>query len=379
MSSLKSHKKQPTAKAGNPIAAAPIAPAAAAMLHALPDAVLAIAGNVITYANHAAMESLGLGEKSLMGHGVDVVFGAAHPVCAAAAAGAAGGQNIILRDIDLRHHMAARLSFSALPDNAQTILGQTVLVSWTVDRVTLQSEWLTQQRTVVKPAQHIAHVLAHEIKNPLAGIRGAAQLLQKSVSGDDDLALASLIDVESQRILRLLTRVNAFDDVVSPEKFMPVNLHSVTDHVIDCARAGFGSGCTLRAVYDPSLPEIEGHADTLVQAVMNLAKNAAEANAKTITLRTSFDVSPQYHPETGRKLPLILSIEDDGAGMSDETAARLFEPCYSTKPEGEGLGLVVVSRIIDGHGGMLDVSRSENRTVFRLAFPLAPRRKEKNA
>jgi len=351
-----------------------IAPEAAALLAALPDAVLAVRDGAIAYANHAALDFIGLGEKALLGQTLTAVFGAAHPVCQATQAAAAGGQNLALRDIELCGKPVVRLSLSALPDTPET-----VLLSWTVDRLPLQSEWLTQQRTIMKPAQHIARMLAHEIKNPLAGIRGAAQLLQRSAPSEDDRALAVLIGHETQRILRLLTKVNAFDDVATPESFTPVNLHSITDHVADCARAGFAAGCLLRTDYDPSLPEIEGNADALIQAVMNLVKNAAEAGAREITLRTSFDVAPQYHPETGRRLPMILSVEDDGTGMSDETAARLFEPCYSTKPDGDGFGLVVVSRIVDSHGGMIGVTRREGRTVFRLSFPVPPRRKEKKA
>lgn len=350
------------------------APEATALLSALPDAVLAVRGDAIVYANHAAMDFTGLGEKGLLGQRLPAVFGAAHPLCQAAQAAAAGGQNLALRDIELCGKPVARLSLSVLMGTEDT-----VLLSWTVDRLPLQSEWLTQQRTVMKPAQHIARMLAHEIKNPLAGIRGAAQLLQKSAPSEDDRALAVLIGNETQRILRLLAKVNVFDDIAMPESFLPVNLHGITDHVADCARAGFAAGCQLRMDYDPSLPEIDGNHDALVQAALNLVKNAAEAGAREIILRTAFDLAPQYHPETGRRLPIILSVEDDGKGMSDETAARLFEPCYSTKPDGEGFGLVVVSRIVDNHGGMIGVSRKDGRTVFRLSFPVPPRHKEKKA
>lgn len=371
MNGVKPHKKT---EARQTAQAATWTPVAATLLAALPDAVMAVSGDAIVYANHAAMDFTGLGEKALREQTLPAVFGAAHPVCQALGVVATGGQSLTLHDIDLCQRPVARISLSHVPEE-----GGFVLLSWPVDRLPLQSEWLTQQRTVMKPAQHIARMLAHEIKNPLAGIRGAAQLLQRSAADDDDRALAALIDSETQRILRLLSRVNAFDDVAAPENFLPVNLHGVTDHVADCARAGFAAGCTLRTDYDPSLPEIDGHADALIQAVMNLVKNAAEAGAQDITLRTSFDVVPQYHPETGRRLPLILTVEDNGTGMSDETAARLFEPCYSTKPDGEGFGLVIVSRIIDAHGGMISVSRTGGRTLFRLSFPQPPRRKEKTA
>jgi len=351
------------------------APQALAMLDALPDAVLALQGGVIVYANHAAMDFTRLGAKGLTGQPLAAVFGAAHPACTAAAAAAKGAQNVILRDLDICHHTVARLSVSVIPAGDDTA----VLLSWPVERLSLGSEWLTQQRTVMKPARELARMLAHEIKNPLAGIRGAAQLLQRSAQDEDDRALAQLIDAETQRILRLLGKVTQLDDMVTPENFSAVNLHGVTDHVMDCARAGFAADVDLRGEYDPSLPDIDGYVDALVQALLNLVKNAAEAGAKNIVLRTRYDLSPQYHPETGRRLPIVLSVEDDGPGMSAETASRLFEPCYTTKPEGEGLGLVVVSRIIDSHGGMMDVSRMGDKTLFKICFPLPPRRKEKTA
>ncbi|HCS22919.1 MAG TPA: hypothetical protein DIW20_04140 [Rhodospirillaceae bacterium] len=348
-------------------------PQALAMLDALPEAVLALEDGVIVYANHAAMDFTRTSAKGLVGYRLADVFGAAHPACTAADAAAKGGQNLTLRDLEICQHPVARLSVSVMPSGAQSA----VLLSWPVERVPLRSEWLVQQRTVMKPARELARMLAHEIKNPLAGIRGAAQLLGRALADDDDRALAALIDAETQRILRLLDKVSLLDDISAPESFSAVNLHGITDHVIECARAGFAAGAALRAEYDPSLPDIDGHADALVQAVMNLAKNAAEAGAHNIVLRTGYDLAPQYHPETGRRLPIVLSVEDDGPGMSAETAARLFEPCYTTKPEGEGLGLVVVSRVVDSHGGMVNVSRAGGKTVFRICFPLPPRRKEK--
>lgn len=368
VSGVKRHKKPSPGKSLHASADA------AAMLDALPDAVLAVDAGVVTYANHAAMDALGLGARALVGQNLSGIIGAAHPLCHAVSAVTGGGQSLTLRDVAIGGADVAKVSVTLLAG-----AGAAALVCWPVERLALGSEWLTQQRKTLKPAQEMARMLAHEIKNPLAGIRGAAQLLGKSAKDDDDRALATLIDSETQRILRLLDKIGVYGGGLPPESFSAVNLHGVTDHVIECARAGFAAAATLRTLYDPSLPDIDGHADSLVQAVMNLVKNAAEAGARDIVLRTAYDVTPQYHPETGRRLPILLCVEDDGPGMSAETAARLFEPCYSTKPEGEGLGLVVVSRIVDGHGGMVDVTRADGRTIFRLRLPMPPRRKEEKA
>ena len=366
MSSVKT-QKQPKAKTAAPVQAAPLA---ASLLQALPDAVLALAGGQVCFVNHAALGFLGMGEKSVLGQSLPVLFGDAHLICAAAEAVSRGGQNMTVRDIELIRQPVGSLTISLLPEQSDMLL-----ISWRIEKISFSNEWLTQQRTALKPAQHMARTLAHEIKNPLAGIRGAAQLLQRSAGSDDDRALAALIDTETQRILRLVDRMNVFD-MSAPEKMQPVNLHDVADHVIDCARAGFAQSCGMDAAYDPSLPDILGDRDALVQAVMNLTKNAAEAGAQKIWLRTSYALSPAYHPETGQRLPITLSVEDNGQGMTAETAARLFEPCFTTKPQGEGLGLVVVSRIVDAHGGMISVSRDAGRTVFKLSFPVPPRRKE---
>ncbi len=367
MSSVK-NQKQPKARMA--VARAQPAPFAVSLLQALPDAVLALVGGQVCFANHAALGFLGMGEKSVTGQELPALFGDAHAVCTSAQAVARSGQSMTVRDIELLRQPVGSLTISLLPEQSDLLL-----ISWRIEKISFNNEWLTQQRTALKPAQHMARTLAHEIKNPLAGIRGAAQLLHKSAGSEDDRALAALIDTETQRILRLVDRMNVFD-MTAPEKMQPVNLHDVASHVADCARAGFAQKCTIEGAYDPSLPDIAGDRDALVQALMNLTKNAAEAGADTIWLRTSYALSPAYHPETGQRLPIILSIEDNGQGMTAETAARLFEPCFTTKPQGEGLGLVVVSRIIDAHGGMISVSRDAGRTVFKLSFPAPPRRKE---
>src|SRR6218665_1581327 len=195
MGSVK-NQKQPKAKTAAPAQAAPLA---ASLLQALPDAVLALAGGRVCFANHAALGFLGMGEKSVMGQTLPALLGDAHAVCAAADAVARGGQTMTVRDIDIMRQNVGALTISLLPEQADMLL-----VSWRIEKISFNNDWLTQQRTALKPAQPMGRTLAHEIKNPLAGIRGAAQLLCKSDISEDDRALAALIDTETQRILRLV-------------------------------------------------------------------------------------------------------------------------------------------------------------------------------
>ena len=249
-----------------------------------------------------------------------------------------------------------------------------ILLSWRHDIVSLRDEWLDKIRQSFKPAQHLTRMLAHEVRNPLAGIRGAAQLLQKGTLNEDDQALARLIEDETLRISRLVEKVNVFDGVPQSE-FVPLNIHAVSDHVVGLVRAGICADIKVDTKYDPSLPDISGHMDSLIQAVLNIVKNAAEAKAQHIVLRSYFDTASGFHPESGLRLPVVLEITDDGMGMDDKTISRLFEPCFTTKPEGEGLGLAIVSQIVDDHGGAMQVSSQPGATVFRIRLPMPQRKR----
>src|SRR5690606_7318930 len=161
--------------------------------------------------------------------------------------------------------------------------------------------------------------------------------------------------------------------------FSTVNLNAVCERVAGLLRAAGGNAAAIEARYDPSLPEVDGHADSLVQAVLNLLKNALEAGADRVELRSFYDTAAALHPESGLKLPVTLEISDNGGGMDAETAARLFEPCFTTKPQGEGLGLTIVSRIVDDHGGAMTVASAPGKTVFRMCFPQPHRPKPRSA
>jgi len=228
----------------------------------------------------------------------------------------------------------------------------------------------------VRAAIGAAAMLAHEIKNPLSGIRGAAQLIEGNVDGEARV-LTDLIQSEVDRIASLIDRMEDFTDA-RPLLCEPENIYSILDHVRAIALPGFARGITVREDYDPSLPAVLVHRDATIQILMNLLKNAAEAVGPdgTITLTTAYrhGVSVNVGNE-GRKLslPIELCVIDDGPGAPPEIADHLFDPFVSTKKSGRGLGLALVDKLVRDMGGIVQYGREGNpeRTVFRLLLPRA--------
>ncbi|WP_323775639.1 two-component system sensor histidine kinase NtrB [Leisingera sp.] len=222
----------------------------------------------------------------------------------------------------------------------------------------------------------MAEMLAHEIKNPLAGITGAAQLLSMNLSSDD-LELTELIVSESRRIVKLLDQVEQFGNLTGPA-FKPVNLHDVLDRARRSALLGFGARMTISENYDPSLPLAWGDADQLLQVVLNLLKNASEAaglKGGSISIRTFYEHSFRLRRSdgTGKLLPLQIEICDDGPGLPEKIKDDIFDPFVSGRENGTGLGLALVSKIISEHNGWISVSSVPGRTVFRLSLSRVPR------
>lgn len=222
----------------------------------------------------------------------------------------------------------------------------------------------------------MAEMLAHEIKNPLAGITGAAQLLSMNLSSED-LELTELIVSESRRIVKLLDQVEQFGNLTEPA-FKPVNLHDVLDRARRSALLGFGARMTITENYDPSLPMAWGDADQLLQVVLNLLKNASEAadsKGGKVSIRTFYEHSFRLRRSdgTGKLLPLQIEITDDGPGLPDKIKDDIFDPFVSGRENGTGLGLALVSKIISEHNGWISVSSVPGRTVFRLSLSRVPR------
>jgi len=230
-------------------------------------------------------------------------------------------------------------------------------------------------RGAARGASAMAAMLAHEVKNPLSGIRGAAQLLEQNAEeGDRELCL--LIQDEADRIRGLVDRFDMFSE--RPVELAPVNIHQVLDHVRRIAATGFASHLRLVEEYDPSLPPVWGNRDLLVQILLNLVKNAAEAVdplGGEIVLATAYHHGVRIAvPGSADRvhLPLQISVRDNGAGIAEEVRGTLFEPFVSTKRGGQGLGLALVAKLVADQGGLIECDSRPGRTVFRLSMATPP-------
>jgi two-component system, NtrC family, nitrogen regulation sensor histidine kinase GlnL len=229
-------------------------------------------------------------------------------------------------------------------------------------------------RGAARSVTGLAAMLAHEIKNPLSGIRGAAQLLEQAAD-DEDRALTRLITDEADRIVKLVDRMEVFSDE-RPIEREPVNIHAVLEHVKRLALTGFARDIRIVEEYDPSLPPVYANRDQLVQIFLNLVKNAAEALTDTpdaeIALTTAFRPGVRLSvPGTRERvsLPLEFCVRDNGPGVPEEIQTHMFDPFVTTKTNGTGLGLALVAKIVGDHGGVIECESQPRRTTFRLLLP----------
>ena len=237
----------------------------------------------------------------------------------------------------------------------------------------------TEREAGTLTAVGAAAMLAHEIKNPLSGIRGAAQLLESGLD-EGGRALTALIRDEVDRVTALIDRMEGFTDT-RPLERGPQNIHAILGHVRDVARQGFGAGFTIREIYDPSLPEVHGHRDSLIQIFMNLVKNAVEAMERegltdgVITLTTAYRHGISMGASGGGNgrvnLPIEVCVIDEGPGAPEAIGAHLFDPFISSKRSGGGLGLALVDKLVADHDGAIEYRREgePERTVFRVLLP----------
>jgi two-component system nitrogen regulation sensor histidine kinase GlnL len=345
-------------------------PQAAELLSAFPAAVLVIDGaRIVRDCNAAAEALLNLARSALIGRSIEEMTG--HPLTSMA-----DDQPFAAYDLDMvlpvSRHYRGDMTVAPLPERDGWRI---VSIHGRASHDLAARRGERAGRTL--PAAAAASLLAHEIKNPLSGIRGAAQLLE-SGAAPEQVELTRLIKGEVDRIARLIDRMEGLSDT-RPRPRSALNIHSVLGHAREVASAGFAAGRAIREFYDPSLPDVLGNRDALVQIVLNLLKNAAEAtrDGGVITLTTAYRHGLSVAVIGGGErlaLPIELCVIDDGPGAPEEIVPHLFDPFVSSKPSGSGIGLALVDKLVTEMGGIVEYAREGHpeRTLFRLLLPRAP-------
>ncbi|MGF1626723.1 MAG: nitrogen regulation protein NR(II) [Alphaproteobacteria bacterium] len=347
----------------------------AAMFNALAEPVFSLdRADRFVHANSAAEQFWQAGEAFLRDRTLGDMLTADHPLFGMLSQVRATGVSLADHGLMLEsprigsHEMAVHLA------PVQEVEG---LVVVSLHRRTVQQaiERRLTHRGAARSVSAMAALLAHEVKNPLSGIRGAAQLLELSAN-ESDRRLTRLICEETDRICGLVDRMESFADGRALPR-TEVNIHRILDHVRNVAAAGFARHVGFQLAFDPSLPPALGNHDALVQAFLNLVKNAVEAAPKhnaRITLGTAFRHGLRLAAAAGgerMELPLMVSVSDNGGGIPEDLRPHLFEPFVSSKARGTGLGLALVAKVVQDHGGVIEFDTSSQGTEFRMFLPIA--------
>lgn len=328
---------------------------------------------VIVYVNNAGEQFFQSSAGNLRGQRLDHLVPADSPLIALirqarSAGNAVAEYHVPLASPRIGHHVVNVQASPIMEDDG------TIVLSIQERSLTAKIDRQLTHRGAARSVGAMAAMLAHEVKNPLAGIRGAAQLLEQSVRPEDK-ALTGLIRDETDRVCSLVDRMEVFSSAGRPQRGA-VNIHEVLVRVRTLAENSFGRHLRFIENFDPSLPPVHGNRDELVQVFLNLVKNAAEAappEGGEVTISTSYWHGVRFavggnHART--HLPLMICIQDNGEGIPEDITPHLFEPFVTSKPKGSGLGLALVAKIIGEHGGVIEFESKPKRTLFRVMLPM---------
>jgi two-component system nitrogen regulation sensor histidine kinase GlnL len=338
--------------------------------------VLDRAGNVILI-NPVAEEIAGVSRRITIGQPFAALFKNDLPLLEIVAKSAASGmscsdyENIILRKSGRLTPLSVTASPLLLADGA---CAGTIVLLRDLTKIR-ELEEAVRKADRLSALGTLAAGLAHEIKNPLGGIRGAAQLLEMELAEDDELRECTQVVLkEVQRVNRI---VEELLDLASPRrlKLVGVNLHKILAHIVFLQQqATKGKSLTFQRHLDPSIPAILADEGRLTQLFLNLVKNAVEAVGESGTIEISSRIVSEYSmTQKGERRSRMVAIEigDDGNGMTPEEMENLFTPFYTTKERGTGLGLAICQKIVAEHRGMIRVDSQEGKgTTFTILLPL---------
>ncbi len=367
--------QSPQGKADNSSRAVSHAPLSDAILDVMPYPVLVLnTSNRVEFANLASEGFFHSSISNMRGHNIEEFLPFGSPALDMFDSVRERLATIREYEVDIS---SPRIGASSIVDIIATPMSEPVGNVVVIFQKLAMADKIDRQLThrgAARTVTGLASMLAHEIKNPLSGIKGAAQLLATSVDSEDQ-SLTQLICDETDRIVKLVDRMEVFSDERMRERD-PVNIHSVLDHVRNLALNGFGKGVRFIENYDPSLPPVLANRDQLVQVFINLVKNACEAmdlnDDPRITFSTAFRPGIKMSSPGNKEkvsLPLEFTISDNGSGIAESLIGHVFDPFVTTKSNGTGLGLALVSKIVGDHGGVIEVVPDNEGTKFRILMP----------
>lgn len=350
------------------------------ILNALPEPVFVIdEQDLVSYVNLASEQFFASSSATLIGRPLDKILPPDSTIFTLIAQARASQSSVSEYGVSVEtprigsHFISIDVSYIPETDGEVVISIQERSIARKIDHQ-------LSHRNAARSVTAMGSMLAHEIKNPLSGIRGAAQLLEAGLERESERELTTLICEEADRIVSLVDRMESFADD-RPIERGAVNIHEVLEHTRKVSHSGFARKVRFIESYDPSLPPVLGNRDLLIQALLNLIKNACEAVPEEqgeVILTTRFLQGIRLAVRGGGArvdLPLMVSVQDNGPGIPEDIQAHLFDPFVTTKASGKGLGLALVAKIVDAHGGVIEFDSEPGKTIFRLMLPVARLRK----